>query len=82
MDDAYAAVYRTTERLGVAKKTYWFISSDHGYNLGDFFGYFFDIVILFLILCILCDIVFDIMTLLWYYSCESLLRSLTPPHIT
>lgn len=34
VDDAYAAIHQATVRLGVAKKTYWFISSDHGYNLG------------------------------------------------
>lgn len=34
VDDAYAAIQQTLVRVGVDKKTYWFISSDHGYNLG------------------------------------------------
>jgi N-acetylglucosamine-6-sulfatase len=34
IDDAYAALVRTVKALGVWDKTYWIVSSDHGYNLG------------------------------------------------
>ena len=34
VDDSYAAIDATLHELGVAHKTYWFVSSDHGYNLG------------------------------------------------
>ncbi len=34
VDDAHAALVETTKSLDVFDKTYWFISSDHGYNLG------------------------------------------------
>ena len=34
VDDAHAAIVQTTKELGVFEKTYFIISSDHGYNLG------------------------------------------------
>ena len=35
VDDSYAQIYQTLEDLGIADNTYWVISSDHGYNLGQ-----------------------------------------------
>ena len=34
VDDGHAAIDAAVTALGVAHKTYWFVSSDHGYNLG------------------------------------------------
>ena len=34
VDDSHAAIDAAVTALGVAHKTYWFVSSDHGYNLG------------------------------------------------
>ena len=35
VDDAYAQSYQTLESLGIADNTYWVISSDDGYSLGQ-----------------------------------------------
>jgi len=35
VDDAIEAVYNTIKDLGQTEKTYWLITSDHGYNLGQ-----------------------------------------------
>ncbi|EGD81213.1 hypothetical protein PTSG_11248 [Salpingoeca rosetta] len=35
VDDAHAQLLSVLEDLGVANNTYWFVSSDHGYNLGN-----------------------------------------------
>merc|ERR1719450_1696050 len=34
VDDAYAAIVAKVEELGQMHNTYFFVSSDHGYNLG------------------------------------------------
>ena len=35
VDDAIAGVHATVEALGQLDNTYWFVTSDHGYNLGQ-----------------------------------------------
>lgn len=35
VDDAHAALYQKLVDLGVENNTYWFVTSDHGYNLGQ-----------------------------------------------
>ena len=35
VDDAIAGVYNAIEEMGLLDNTYFFITSDHGYNLGQ-----------------------------------------------